>query len=499
MAVGSLLQTYLSRFGVSTEGMSGETIAFASALDAVAHVDPEVAKALLRELADQRTHLKLIASENFASPAVLLAMGNWLSDKYAEGAPGHRLYAGCDNVDAVESRAGALACALFRADHAYAQPHSGIDANLVAFWAVLSQRVESPALERLATHHVNDLSDEHWEGLRQQLGNQTLLGMSLQAGGHLTHGFRPNISGKLFRHRSYGVDPVTSLLDYDEVRLRARNERPLILIAGYSSYPRLVNFRVLREIADEVGATFMVDMAHFAGLVAGKVLTGDYDPVPHADIVTTTTHKTLRGPRGGLVLCAQELAEFVDRGCPLVLGGPLPHVMAAKAVALAEASQPSFPEYAAKVVDNARVLAAELVAADVPVVTGGTDNHLVLVDIRRFGLNGRQAESACRAAGITLNRNVVPDETNGPWYTSGLRLGTPAVTTLGMGADEMREIADVLASVLHGASAGVVASGPNKGRPSLVQYRLDDQIVQAARSRVDDLLHRHPLYPEVEL
>ena len=451
MAVGSLLQTYLSRFGVSMEGMSGETIGFAAALDAVARVDPAIAQAILGELVDQRTHLKLIASENYASPAVLLAMGNWLSDKYAEGAPGHRLYAGCDNVDVIESRTDELACALFGADHAYAQPHSGIDANLVAFWAVLSQRVESPALERLTAGHVNDLADEDWESLREQLVGQTLLGMSLQAGGHLTHGFRPNISGKLFRHRSYGVDPSTFLLDYDEVRRRAHEERPLILIAGYSSYPRLVNFRVLREIADEVGATFMVDMAHFAGLVAGKVHTGDYDPVPHAHIVTTTTHKTLRGPRGGLVLCRKELAEFVDRGCPLVLGGPLPHVMAAKAVALTEASQPSFRDYAAAVVDNARVLADALMAAGVPVVTGGTDNHLVLVDVRHFGLNGRQAESACRAAGITLNRNVVPDDTNGPWYTSGLRLGTPAVTTLGMRGDEMREIAEVLAAVLQGA------------------------------------------------
>jgi glycine hydroxymethyltransferase len=499
MAVGSLLQSYLSRFGVNTEGLSGETIGFASALDAVARIEPDVAAAVLSELVDQRTHLKLIASENFASPAVLLAMGNWLSDKYAEGAPGHRLYAGCENVDTIELRAGELACALFGADHAYVQPHSGIDANLVAFYAVLSQRVESPALERLAARHVNDLSDDDWAGLRRQLGNQTLLGMSLPAGGHLTHGFRPNISGKLFHHRSYGVDPQTFLLDYDEVRQRAHEARPLILIAGYSSYPRLVNFRVMREIADEVGATFMVDMAHFAGLVAGKVLVGDYDPVPHAHIVTTTTHKTLRGPRGGLVLCRQDLAEYVDRGCPMVLGGPLPHVMAAKAVALAEASQPSFGAYAAAVVDNARVLAERLVAGGVPVVTGGTDNHLVLVDVRPFGLNGRQAESACRAAGITLNRNVVPDETNGAWYTSGLRLGTPAVTTLGMGADEMREIADVLAAVLHGASAGVVASGPNQGKPSLVQFVLDDEIVQAAGSRVDDLLLRHPLYPEIEL
>jgi glycine hydroxymethyltransferase len=499
MAAGTLLATYLSGLGLPTDRISPETVAFAAALDAVARVEPTVADATLRELADQRQHLKLIASENFASPAVLLAMGNWLSDKYAEGAPGHRLYAGCDNVDTVEARADELACALFGADHAYAQPHSGIDANLVAFWAVLSQRVEAPRLERLGARHVNDLAAADWEALRRDLGDQVMLGMALEAGGHLTHGFRPNISGKLFRHRSYGVDPETSLLDYDEVRRRAREERPLILLAGYSSYPRLVDFRVMREIADEVGATLMVDMAHFAGLVAGKVLTGDHDPVPHAHIVTTTTHKTLRGPRGGLVLCDAELADAVDRGCPMVLGGPLPHVMAAKAVALAEAAQPPFERYAAAVVDNARTLAEALSTRGVPVVTGGTDNHLVLVDVRGLGLNGRQAEAALRAAGVTLNRNVVPDESNGPWYTSGLRLGTPAVTTLGMGADEMREIGDVVATVLHATSPGVVASGPNRGKPSQVRFRLDEATAGGARARVADLLARHPLYPEIEL
>jgi glycine hydroxymethyltransferase len=496
---GNRLQSYLARHGIEAGELSLPTIAFAAALDAVARVEPGVAAAVQQELVDQRTHLKLIASENFASPAVLLAMGNWLSDKYAEGAPGHRLYAGCDNVDTVEARANELACALFGAEHAYAQPHSGIDANLVAFWAILSQRVEAPALERLGARHVSDLSDADWEQLREQLGDQTLLGMSLTAGGHLTHGFRPNISGKLFRQRSYGVDPTTSLVDYDDVRRQARESRPLVLLAGYSSYPRRVNFRRLREIADEVGATFMVDMAHFAGLVAGKVLTGDDDPVAHAHIVTTTTHKTLRGPRGGLVLCDRELAEFVDRGCPLVLGGPLPHVMAAKAVALAEASRPAFREYAARIVDNARALADALIARDVPVVTGGTDNHLVLVDVRRFGLNGRQAEAAVRGAGITLNRNVVPDESNGPWYTSGLRLGTPAVTTLGMGRDEMREVGDVAADVLQHTAPGVVASGPNRGAPSLVQYVLDDDVARRARERVAGLLRRYPLYPEIEL
>jgi glycine hydroxymethyltransferase len=499
MAAGNLLETYLSRVGIGTEGISAATVAFAASLDSVAQVDPMVADAMLRELGDERRHLKLIASENFASPAVLLAMGNWLSDKYAEGSPGHRFYAGCDNVDAIEARADELACALFGADHAYTQPHSGIDANLVAFWAVLAQRVEAPALARLGVRHVNDLSAQDWEALRQELGNRTLLGMSLEAGGHLTHGFRPNISGKLFRHRSYGVDPETFLLDYNDVRRRAHEERPLLLVAGYSSYPRLVNFRVMREIADEVGATFMVDMAHFAGLVAGKVLSGDYDPIPHAHIVTTTTHKTLRGPRGGLVLCAAELAEFVDRGCPLVLGGPLPHVIAAKAVALAEASQPSFADYAAAVVDNARTLADALLSRGVAVITGGTDNHLVLVDVRPFGLNGRQAEAALRAAGITLNRNVIPDETNGRWYTSGLRLGTAAVTTLGMDAAEMLEIGDVVATVLHATTAGVIASGPNQGRPSLVNYRLDDRVLDAARSRVAELLEHHRLYPQIAL
>jgi len=326
-----------------------------------------------------------------------------------------------------------------------------------------------------------------------------VMGMDLSAGGHLSHGSPANFSGKFYEIHSYGVSRETELIDYDAMEKMAQQVRPKMIIGGFSAYTRIVDWARMREIADSVGATFMVDMAHFAGLVAGKVHTGDYDPVPHAHIVTTTTHKTLRGPRGGLVLCRKELAEFVDRGCPLVLGGPLPHVMAAKTVALTEATQPSFRDYAAAVVDNARVLADALMAAGVPVVTGGTDNHLVLVDVRHFGLNGRQAESACRAAGITLNRNVVPDDTNGPWYTSGLRLGTPAVTTLGMRGDEMREIAEVLAAVLRGASAGVITSGPNQGKPSLVQFRLDDQILRGARSRVDNLLVRHPLYPDIEL
>ena len=474
---------------------SPETIAFRAALEVVGAALPEIADSIRQELADQRSHLKLIASENFASPAVLLAMGNWLSDKYAEGSPGHRFYAGCDNVDAIESRAVELATSLFGASHAYVQPHSGIDANLVAFWSVLTHRVEAPELERLNAKDVRDLSAEDWEALRRKLGAQKMMGMALDAGGHLTHGFRPNVSGKLFQYTSYTVDAQTHLLDYDQVRQRVREERPLLLIAGYSSYPRKINFRVFREIADEVGATLMVDMAHFAGLVAGKVFTDDFDPVRHAHIVTTTTHKTLRGPRGGMVLCAPELADIVDRGCPLVLGGPLPHVMAAKAVALHEASQPDFQTYARHIVENAAVLAESLQSSGVTVVTGGSENHIVLLDVRPFGLTGRQAETALRSAGLTLNRNVIPFDTNGSWYTSGLRLGTPAVTTLGMGVDEMREIAAIIASVLRATTPAMTSSG----KPSLVNYTLEEAIRVEAESRVRELLTRFPLYPQIDL
>ena len=492
----TLLDHYLAKKlpGYRPGALSTETVAFAAALDTLGAQLPDVARLVLAELRDQRSKLKLIASENFASPAVLLAMGNWLSDKYAEGSPGHRFYAGCENVDVIEQRTADLARALFRAQHAYVQPHSGIDANLVAFWAVLSQRVERPVLERLGKKTVAELSAEDWEALRVELGNQKMMGMSLDAGGHLTHGFRANVSGKLFRYCSYGVDAASGLLDYAHVRERARAERPLIMIAGYSSYPRLIDFRKFREIADEVGATLMVDMAHFAGLVAGGVLQGDFDPVAHAHIVTTTTHKTLRGPRGGLVLCERELAEQVDRGCPLVLGGPLPHVIAAKAVALHEASQPDFARYARAVVDNARELADALRAQGVELLTGGTDNHLIMVDVRRYGLNGRQAEAALRASNLTCNRNVIPNDPHGAWYTSGLRLGTPALTTLGMGREEMREIAAVLHLVLSHTEA---AAGPNG--PSLAKFTTEPRAQSEAQARVAALLSRHRLYPELDL
>ncbi len=505
MSNGSLLTDYLVSAvpeladSIAGARLSSETVAFAAALDTVAATSPEIAGAILAELADQRSNLKLIASENFASPAVLLAMGNWLSDKYAEGVPGHRFYAGCDNVDTVESRAAELARSLFGAEHAYVQPHSGIDANLVAFWAVLSHKIEAPALARLGAADLNQLSPEDWEKLRVELGDQKLMGMTLDAGGHLTHGFRPNISGKLFRHRAYGVDPETGTLDYADIARHARAERPLILLAGYSSYPRLINFRIFREIADEVGATFMVDMAHFAGLVAGKVFSGDFDPVANAHIVTTTTHKTLRGPRGGLVLCDNELAGAVDRGCPLVLGGPLPHVMAAKAVAFDEASRPGFSSYARSIVDNARALAESLASRGVRVLTGGTDNHLVMIDVSGFGITGRQAEGALRAARLTANRNVVPRDPNGSWYTSGMRFGTPAVTTLQMGVDEMAEIADVIHTVLEATRPETITRGAGAGQPSKARYSLDRGVVDAAGSRVSDLLAKFPLYPGIDL
>ena len=322
-----------------------------------------------------------------------------------------------------------------------------------------------------------------------------MIGMALDAGGHLTHGFRPNISGKLFHQRSYGIDPATELLDYDALRVLAREFRPLIIVAGYSAYPRNSNFRVLREIADDVDATLMVDMAHFAGLVAGKLLTGDLDPVGHAHIVTSTTHKSLRGPRGGMVLCTDEYAEFVDRGCPMVLGGPMPHVMAAKAVALAEARTPGFADYAQRIVNNADALAHGLLRRGVRLVTGGTENHLVLMDVSAgFGLTGRQAESALLDAGVVTNRNSIPGDSNGAWYTSGVRLGTPALTTLGLGTAEFDEVADVIATVLRATGPLTVNAKASKAR-----YSLPPAIAAQCRTRCSDLLSQFPLYPEIQL
>jgi glycine hydroxymethyltransferase len=469
--------------------------AYQQALEVIASVEPRIADATRQELADQRASLKLIASENYASPAVLLTMGTWFSDKYAEGTIGHRFYAGCQNVDTVEALAAEHARELFGAPYAYAQPHSGIDANLVAYWSILAHRIEKPWLEKAGGRGVNELTEADWEALRHEFGNQRLLGMSLDAGGHLTHGFRPNISGKMFHQQQYGTDPETGLLDYDVVAAKAREFKPLVLVAGYSAYPRRVNFAKMREIADEVGATLMVDMAHFAGLVAGKVFTGDEDPVPHAHITTTTTHKSLRGPRGGMVLAQQEYADSVDRGCPMVLGGPLSHVMAAKAVALAEARQPSFQTYAQSIADNAKSLAEGFLSRGAKLVTGGTDNHIVLLDVTSFGLTGRQAESALLDAGVVTNRNSVPADPNGAWYTSGIRLGSPALTTRGFGHDEFDTVAELIVHVLQNTQPGTTKAGG----PSKAAYALTEGVAQKVKDASAEMLDKHPLYPGLEL
>jgi len=473
-------------------GNTAAATAFKAGLEVISAVEPSIAAAIAGELGNQRRQLKLIASENYASPAVLLAMGNWLSDKYAEGTVGSRFYAGCEFVDQVEQIAADHATALFGAEHAYVQPHSGIDANLVAFWSILAKRVEEPALAQAGAKSVNDMTEQDWARLRRAFNTQRMLGMSLDAGGHLTHGFRHNISGKLFEQASYGTDPQTGLIDYDALAAQAKEFRPLILVAGYSAYPRTPNFRIMREIADSVGATLMVDMAHFAGLVAGGVLAGEENPVPFAHVVTSTTHKSLRGPRGGFVLCTGEYAPYVDKGCPMVLGGPLPHIMAAKGVAFAEARQPSFAGYARRIAENANALAEGLLRRDVTLVSGGTSNHLVLADVAAsFGLTGRQAESALLDAGVVTNRNSVPRDPNGAWYTSGIRMGTPALTTLGLSAAEMDEVADIITATLR-------ATEPAKAGAK-AKYALDAAVAGQGRQRCAGLLAGHPLYPGIEL
>ena len=469
--------------------------AYTQALEVIGSVEPRIAEATRQELTDQRASLKLIASENYASPAVLLTMGTWLSDKYAEGTVGHRFYAGCQNVDTVEALAAEHARELFGAPYAYVQPHSGIDANLVAFWSILANRIESPYLAKMQAKNVNELTETDWETLRHELGNQRLLGMALDAGGHLTHGFRPNISGKMFHQQQYGTNPETGLLDYDAVAAKAREFKPLVLVAGYSAYPRRVNFAKMREIADEVGAVLMVDMAHFAGLVAGKVFTGEEDPVPYAHITTTTTHKSLRGPRGGMVLAQEEFSADVDRGCPMVLGGPLSHVMAAKAVALAEARQPAFADYAQRVADNAKSLADGFLSRGATLVTGGTDNHIVLLDVTSFGLTGRQAESALLDAGVVTNRNSVPADPNGAWYTSGVRLGTPALTTRGFGHAEFDNVAALVVEVLTNTQPGTTKAGT----PSKASYTLGDGVAERVLSASAEMLDKNPLYPGLVL
>jgi len=458
-------------------------------------VSPEIARSIVQELADQRANLKLIASENYCSLATQLTMGNLLTDKYAEGFPHSRFYAGCDNIDAIEALACQRACELFGVEHAYVQPHSGADANLVAYWAILSARVMTPELKQFGETNPAKLSVVDWNKIRAACGNQRLLGLDYYSGGHLTHGYRHNLSAQMFEAHSYEVSRETGLLDYDAIEKQALELKPLILLAGYSAYPRRVNFRRMREIADKVGAVLMVDMAHFAGLVAGGVFSGDDSPIPFAHVVTTTTHKTLRGPRGGAVLCTKEFAEFVDKGCPMVLGGPLPHVMAAKAIAFTEANQPAFKDYAQRIVENSRALAAACVEGGMTVPTGGTDNHLLLIDVRSFGLTGRQAETAVRRCSMTLNRNSLPFDPNGPWYTSGLRVGAPAVTTLGMGPAEMKEIAAVLKLILSHTTPDQTADGS----PSKAKFSIDADVEHEARERIHKLLASFPIYPELDL
>jgi len=369
---------------------------------------PEIYQIIEAEKARQNNSIELIASENFTSTAVMEAAGTVLTNKYAEGYPGNRYYGGCQQVDRVESLAIDLARQLFGADHANVQPHSGSSANLAVYFASL------PA-------------------------GATILGMDLSHGGHLTHGSRVNISGKYFRFIHYGVSRETETLDYQQMRSLALEHRPAMIVAGASAYPRVIDFALIRGICDEVGALFMVDMAHIAGLVAAGLHPS---PVPHADFVTTTTHKTLRGPRGGIILCRQKHARIVDKAIfPGIQGGPLMHIIAAKAVALKEALTPEFREYQGQVVKNARVLAAALHNHQFRLVSGGTDNHLLMVNLSGTGVTGQEAEHLLDRAGITVNKNTIPFETLSPTVTSGIRIGTPAVTTRGMKEPEMEEIA----------------------------------------------------------
>jgi glycine hydroxymethyltransferase len=377
--------------------------------------DPVVARLIDQELRRQQSGLELIASENFASRAVIDAMGTPLTNKYAEGYPGRRYYGGCEVIDQIEQLAIDRLKQLFGAEHANVQPHSGAQANFAAFMAVIPP-------------------------------GETLMGMSLPHGGHLSHGAAVNHSGRIWKAVHYGVDPATGRIDYDVVRDQARAERPKLIIAGGSAYARIIDFEAFRSIADEVGAIFLVDMAHFAGLVAAGIYPS---PVPHAQIVTSTTHKTLRGPRAGLILCTAEYAKAIDKSVfPGTQGGPLEHMIAAKAVAFGEALTADFKTYARRVVDNAQTLADTLVGLGYAIVSGGTDTHLMLVDLRPKNLTGKAAEKTLGDAGITVNKNTVPDDPQSPFVTSGIRLGTPAVTTRGLGTREMRRVAELIDEAL---------------------------------------------------
>ncbi len=384
--------------------------------DALASADPEIAAIVSREIERQNTTIQLIASENFTSPAVMAAQGTVLTNKYSEGYPGKRYYGGNLVVDEAEDLARSRACELFGAEHANVQPHSGANANMAVFLGLL------------------DAGD-------------TVMGMRLDQGGHLTHGSPVNFSGKMYNFVGYGVDEASETLDYDEIRKLAIAERPKAIIAGATAYPRTIDFAAFRSIADEIGALLIVDAAHIAGLIAGGAHPS---PVPHADVVTFTTHKTLRGPRAGCILSRAEYATAIDKAVfPGLQGGPLMHVIAAKAVAFKLAMLPEFADYAAQIVRNAAALAAGLTAEGFRIVSGGTDNHLMLVDLRPFGVTGKVAQEALDRAGITCNKNAIPNDPEKPFVTSGLRLGTASVTTAGMGEPEMAEIARLIALVLR--------------------------------------------------
>lgn len=384
----------------------------------LAQVDPEIAKALEQERKRQNDKIELIASENFVSPAVMEAQGSVLTNKYAEGYPGKRYYGGCEYVDIAEELARVRAKQLFKADHVNVQPHSGANANTAVYLAVLKP-------------------------------GDTVLGMNLAHGGHLTHGSPVNISGLYYNFVAYGVDEKTHTIDYDMVRDQAKKHKPKLLVAGASAYPRVIDFKILKEIADEVGCLFMVDMAHIAGLVA----TGLHpSPVPYADFVTSTTHKTLRGPRGGLILCKEEYAKAIDKAIfPGLQGGPLMHVIAAKAVSFKEALSPEFKDYQEQVLKNAKVLAESLNEKGINLVSGGTDNHLLLIDVRSRKLTGKEAESRLDEIGITVNKNAIPFDPESPLVTSGIRIGTPATTTRGFKEQEMTEIASLIDVTLSDA------------------------------------------------
>ena len=413
-------------------------------MSALLHTDPEIFDAIRREAERQHASLELIASENFTSPAVLEALGSVLTNKYAEGYPGKRYYGGCEWVDVVEQLAIDRCKRLFDAEHANVQPHAGAPANMAAYMAVMKP-------------------------------GDTLLGMSLTHGGHLTHGALVNFSGQVYRAVAYGVREEDGRIDYDQVRDLARKERPRVIVAGASAYPRVIDFEAFASIAREVDAVLIVDMAHIAGLVAGGVHPS---PVPHADIVTSTTHKTLRGPRSGFIVCKEAYAKAVDKQVfPGLQGGPLMHVIAAKAVAFKEALSPEFRNYARQVVANAKALAETLQARGFDLVSGGTDNHLMLVDLRRRDLTGKDAETALGRAGITVNKNTVPGETRSPFVTSGIRIGTAALTTRGMREEEMRRVGGWIADVLEAPD--------------------NEAVIEKVRRGVAELTAEFPLYPEL--